>query len=446
MTLLDHLGLADPAALALASGPTRLTFGDAIEAAQVARQGLRADGARVFLNLSDAATALVALAALDGVAEAVILSSPALDAETLAALASAASADVILTDRKDVSSDIPVVADLAAIDLPPREHLGPTSWVMTTSGTTGQPKLVVHSFDSLTRTTKRDQSRGRGQVWGLLYDYTRFAGLQVVLQTLLSGASLIVPLADLPLDERIAILGREGVTHLSATPTLWRKILMTPGAEALPLRQVTLGGEIADDAVLSALIRRYADARVTHIFASTEAGVGFSVTDGRAGFPETYLQTPPLGIDLKVEDDQLLVRNPLVAPEYLGGRGELARDGWVNTGDQVRVEAGRVLFMGRSNGVINVGGDKVHPEEVEATILSHPQVEMAQVYAKKNPIVGALVAADIQPVAGLADAAALRNELKTWLAERLERHKVPAFIRMVEKFETNAAGKLKRGN
>lgn len=446
MTLLSHLGLAEPDALALASGSARLSYGDVIQAAEAARQNLRADGARVFLNLSDAANALIAMATLDGVAQAIILSSPALDAETALALAAAASADIILTDRTDLSGTIPIVANLAAINLAPRPFQGLTDWVMTTSGTTGQPKLVVHSLDSLTRTTKRDQSRGRGQVWGLLYDYTRFAGLQVVLQTLLSGASLVMPSTDLPLDERIAILAKEGVTHLSATPTLWRKILMTPGAEALALRQVTLGGEIADDAVLSALTRRFPTARVTHIFASTEAGVGFSVTDGRAGFSETYLQTPPQGIGLRVEDDHLLIRNELVAPEYLGGRGQLAQDGWVNTGDLVRIEGGRVLFMGRSSGVINVGGDKVHPEEVEAAILSHPQVQMAQVYAKKNPIVGALVAADIQPVAGLSDPAALRNELKDWLAARLERHKVPAFIRMVEKFETNAAGKLKRGN
>lgn len=207
---------------------------------------------------------------------------------------------------------------------------------------------------------------------------------------------------------------------------------------------MTLGGEIADDAVLRALARAFPQARLSHIFASTEAGVGFSVTDGRAGFPEAYLSDPPQGIGLALRDDRLFIRNEKVGPSYLGG-GAIAQDGWVDTGDLVTRRDGRVLFLGRGSGVINVGGDKVVPEEVETVLLAHPDVHMARVYAKSNPIMGALVAADIQPEAG-ADAASLRAALKDWCAERLERHKVPAFLRIVDGFSTNAAGKIERQN
>ncbi|WP_068958641.1 ANL family adenylate-forming protein [Pararhizobium polonicum] len=448
MNLLDHLQLADPLGLALATEASSLQFQDLIAEAEGLRAALgEVRGIRLFLNIADPVAAVIALAALDGVAGALILSSPTLDAATVAVLAARAEADAILSDRNDLLEEIPVVHRVADLALVPVSRVfgGATDWVMTTSGTTGRPKLVAHGLDSLTRTTKQDQLRGRAQVWGLLYDYTRFAGLQVMLQSLLSGAVLGVPSADLSLEGRIAFLAGMGVTHLSATPTFWRKVLMTPGAERLALRQITLGGEIADDTILSALTRRYPGARVSHIFASTEAGVGFSVTDGRAGFPVIFLDEPPLGIGLQIRDGRLFIRNERVASHYLGGEGELACDGWVDTGDQVRVNDQRVLFLGRSNGVINVGGDKVHPEEVEAVILSHPAVEMVRVYAKKNPIVGALVATDIMPRPGCSDHAALREELKHWLATRLERHKVPAFIRIVEEFETNAAGKLKRG-
>lgn len=449
MILLDHFRLAEPGALALVDAGRQISFSGLIEAACALRPGLaHLRGARLLLNLSDPLEAVTALAALDGIAAALVLTSPTLDPDTVAALAAGAGVCAILSDRTDLTGPLPVLhraADLARLAQDPGPASAVSDWVLTTSGTTGRPKLVAHRLDGLTRTTGRDQTRGRGQVWGLLYDYTRFAGLQVVLQSLLSGAALVAPAAGLPLEERMAALASAGVSHLSATPTLWRKLLMTPGSAGLPLRQITLGGEIADDAILSALARHWPQARIRHIFASTEAGVGFSVADGRAGFPVAFLTDPPLGIGLALHEGRLLIRNDSVDSHYLGGEGEIARDGWVDTGDLVAVDGDRVRFLGRGNGVINVGGDKVHPEEVEAVILGHPDVGMVQVYAKKNPIMGALVAADIQLRPGAEAHAGLRDELKSWLAARLERHKVPAFIRIVDTFETNAAGKLKRG-
>ena len=83
---------------------------------------------------------------------------------------------------------------------------------------------------------------------------------------------------------------REGVNAMSATPTLWRKILMSDASRSLALRSITLGGEIADQQVLSTLASTYPSARIRHIYASTEAGTGFSVTDGKAGFPVSFLE------------------------------------------------------------------------------------------------------------------------------------------------------------
>ena len=428
MRLLDRIKAVDPARVALVTDAGRLTFGDL---AQTPPMG----GARLVLHTPDVALALRVLLAMDGNGGQVTLSSPSLDADTLANVVTQVGATLVRG-----------IADVAGLTENFRPEIfsdGRTDWLMMTSGTTGVPKLVQHSLDSLTRSTRTDMAKGAGQVWGLLYDYTRFAGLQVVLQSLLSGATLVAPSTDIPLDLRIALLAQAGCTHLSATPTLWRKILMTPGYQALALRQITLGGEIADDAVIGSLSRAYPDARISHIFASTEAGVGFSVTDRRMGFPASYLTDPPMGIALRVVDDHLHVRNDAVGADYLGGQGAVAQDGWVNTGDVVEVTHDRVLFRGRSSGVINVGGDKVHPEEVERAVLSHPSVRLARIYAKANPIVGALVAADIVVEPGV-ESGALREELKGYLAARLARHMVPAFIRFVPDFDMNSAGKLKR--
>jgi acyl-CoA synthetase (AMP-forming)/AMP-acid ligase II len=448
MRLLDRIRSIEPTRLALVCGDVRMSFGALADQAEALAALPALSGLRLLLNMSNPVQAAIAFVALDTTAEAIILTSPEQDDETLADLARASGATFILSDVVR-GLPVPVITSLEGLPVALDRDVGlamaqPTSWIMTTSGTTGKPKLVSHTLDSLTRTARTDQARGAGQVWGLLYDFTRFAGLQVMLQSLLSGAVLLVPSVDQPLSARLRWLAEKGCTHLSATPTYWRKILMSDGHDALNLKQVTLGGEIADTAILKALARRYPLARLSHIFASTEAGVGFSVTDGQAGFPLSYLESPPTGIGLKMEEGRLLVRNDLVGSHYLGSHDRVAEKGWVDTGDLLDVVGDRVHFKGRASGVINVGGNKVHPEEIEHILLTHPEVQFAHVYSKANPITGALVAADIVPMAGAREPAVLRAEIATFLKGKLDRHKVPAFIRFVEDFDMNSAGKLKR--
>src|SRR5262249_13444692 len=176
-------------------------------------------------------------------------------------------------------------------------------------------------------------------------------------------------------------------------PSHWRRAIMSPAARAMAPRYVRLSGEIADQAILDHLAAVYPDARVGHAYASTEAGVGFDVNDGLAGFPAGRIGALPSGGDMKVADGRWRTRSNRTALRYVGdGAAALAdADGFVDTGDIVELRDGRWHFIGRSNGVINVGGLKVHPEEVEAVINRHPQGRMALVRARRNPITGALV-------------------------------------------------------
>lgn len=429
----------------LVAGPARSVRREAL-LGRGAPERLR--GLRVGLCQADPSDALEAMAALDGTVAALAPVSAALDPEDVTAQAAHAALDAVICDDPQAYPPARGVRFVAGVDaLPdgPDGPGGPTDWILHTSGTTGTPKQVVHSLEGLTRTARTAQAGDGAVRWGMVYDHTRFAGLQVLLQSALSGATLIAPDQDAPLEEKVALFADRGCTHLSGTPTLWRKIMMIPGAERIPLRQATLGGEIADDRVLRSLAAFYPQARVTHIFASTEAGVGFSVKDGRAGFPRAFLDDPPQGVGIRVEDGRLLVRNESVRPRYLNSDTAFADgDGWVETGDAVEVTEDRVLFLGRANGVINIGGDKVHPEEVEAALMEHDLVSRARVYAKRNPITGALVAADVALADAEADPGDARRELRTWLAGRLARHKVPAFLAVVEDFDVNAAGKLVR--
>lgn len=405
-------------------------------------------GVRLAVRLADAGSALRTLTAADGAAEAVLLLAPTVPLEQVSRILELASIQAVVADDAEeiralgFSHVVPQVEELSGLSTSaPAE----TAWVLGTSGTSGVPKLVAHTLQTLARTTKVDPVRGGEVRWGLLYEWSRFAGLQVFLQSTLSGSTLLAPRIDAPLGERIDLFAKAGCTHLSATPTMWRKIVMTPRADRLRLRQVSLGGEISDDRILSTLRSIFAAARITHIYASTEAGVGFSVNDCRAGFPESYLTDPPAGLALRVLDGRLHVRNVAIEPMYVGTETSFAtEDGWIDTGDNVRVENGRVCFLGRDSGVINVGGNKVHPEEVERVLLLYPGVVAARVYAKRSSITGALVAAEVVFEATPNDPKVVRAALQRHAAAHLAAHKVPALIAVVDEIESNATGKIAR--
>jgi len=148
----------------------------------------------------------------------------------------------------------------------------------------------------------------------------------------------------------------------------------------------------------------------------------------------------------------LRIRGVRNASRYLGDAASaLAQsDGFVDTGDMVELRSGRYYFVGRKGGVINVGGLKVHPEEVEAVINTHPRVRMSLVKARKNPITGAIVVAEVvmnsdgsqAPVP--ADSQVLTKEIIDTCRRALPAHKVPAMVRFVPALEVSASGKLVR--
>jgi acyl-CoA synthetase (AMP-forming)/AMP-acid ligase II len=405
-----------------------------------APQKTLAAGSRVALWFDDPLLLLRAIVALDGRVEAMLLLSGALDATTVGQLTARAGCATLLTDRPDLGETTGAAGFDEGIGEGRAAPSVQTAWLMTTSGTTGIPKIVPHSLKSLSRSVYRF-APADAPTWGLLYDPTRFAGLQVTLQALIGGGRLVVANTHRPVAEQIAGLTRHGVTHLSATPTLWRRILMVPGHRNLPLKQVTLGGEIADQSTMDALRASFPSARVTHIYASTEAGVGFSVNDGRAGFPETYLSAAPGGTRLKLKDGILWLRPAIAAAP--GSEVEVDAEGYVRSGDMIEERGGRLHFLGRENGVINVGGVKFFPETVEGAVKTVPGVALVQVTSKKNPITGTLVVAEIQIQEG-ADPAIVKQAVLDACRAKLVREAVPAIVRFVDGFETNAAGKLVR--
>lgn len=321
-----------------------------------------------------------------------------------------------------------------------------TEWVLPTSGTTGAPKLVAHSLKGLLGAAQ-SRPAGEAPVWSTFYDIRRYGGLQIFLRAVTTGTTLVINEADEPLAEHVARMAAAGITHISGTPSHWRRLLMSGEAKHLSPRYVRLSGEIADGAILASLKAAFPQARIVHAYASTEAGVGFEVDDGREGFPASYLQG--IGnVEMRVVDGSLRIRSPRTAHGYVG-RDDLVvadADGFVDTDDMVELRGDRYHFLGRGAGIINVGGLKVHPEEVEQIINEHEIVRMSLVKARRSPVTGQLIVADVVLKTEVPDAAcqSLREEMLAACRARLARHKVPVAINFVPALDLMASGKLNR--
>ncbi len=347
---------------------------------------------------------------------------------------------------------LPEAVDVSADAIPPLrgDSSLDTEWVLFTSGTTGPPKMVVHSLAGLTGAIKPVDPAAPRVVWGTFYDIRRYGGLQILLRALLGGADLVLSSAHEEPAAFLRRLGAKGATHVTGTPSHWRRALMSPDLAAMSPRYARLSGEIADQAVLDSLRAAFPDAAIGHAYASTEAGVGFEVTDEREGFPASFVGAPG-AVEMKVKDGSLRVRSARSAKRNLGADSPVLHDaeGFVDSGDLLDLRDGRYYFLGRRGGIINVGGLKIHPTEVEAVINRHPAVSMSLVRGRRNPITGAIVVAEVVLREG---ACAETPEAKSALREAIFEHcraalppfKVPASLKFVDSLAVTAAGKLER--
>ncbi len=389
---------------------------------------------------------------LDGIAARILLCPPDLPAGHLPAVLHDAQVDVVVTDGTGLTvaagPGMRVVgcsadATTAAAGRPEREM--ETEWVLFTSGTTGRPKMVRHTLASLTGPLQDGLVVPSGAVWSTFYDVRRYGGLQILLRALLGGGSMVLSSAQESVADFLARAGTEGVTHISGTPSHWRRALMSPAADAMAPAYVRLSGEVADQAILDRLALAYPASNVAHAYASTEAGVAFDVRDGLAGFPASVLESTEGGTEMHVVDGTLRIRSGRVSAGYLGDdSGALdAPGGFVDTGDMVQRRGDRYYFVGRREGVINVGGEKVYPEEVEAILNRHAAVRMSRVWARSSPVTGAIVAADLVLESG-HDLASIREDLLEACRDALPAHKVPATLRQVASLPITVSGKLVR--
>ena len=454
LSLWESLNLKGAPAGGLHGRVTTVALGDFAHASSLGGRLEELRGHTVLIACRDQLTAALALIELDGVARRMVLCTPDLAPQHLAGVIGDSGADACVLDGGSAAEATVGIAVRAQPQLTEqgvaRRRSVATEWVLLTSGTTGAPKLVLHTLASLSAALSEEPPPAAPLTWSTFYDIRRYGGLQIFLRALYAG-SLVLSDREEEVGDFLARAGGEAITHISGTPSHWRKALMSGVTGRIHPCYVRLSGEIADQTVLDGLRGAYPDAILAHAFASTEAGVAFEVRDGRAGFPCELVGAPGAPVELRVQDETLQIRSAGNASCYLGAGAEPLKrsDGFVDSGDRVEAREGRYYFMGRRGGVINVGGLKVHPEEVEAVINAHPWVRMSLVKARRNPITGAVVTADVvlkeaTATATAPDAATLVREVTESCKRSLASHKVPAMIRIVPALEVSPSGKLVR--
>lgn len=298
-----------------------------------------------------------------------------------------------------------------------------------TSGTTGQPKKIEHNIKNLARSVRTGEKYAN-QIWGFAYNPTHMAGIQVFLQAF-ANLNPLINIFNQPREGIYKVIEEYGITHISATPTFYR-LLMPFEKEFTNVQRITFGGEKSDENLYEHIRRIFPNAKINNIYASTEAGFLF------ASKGENFIIPENIRDKIKIIDNELLVHYSL-----LGSSDNLKLDNeYYQTGDLiewVNYEKGEFKFKSRKNELINIGGYKVNPNEVEEALEKMTEIKQAIVYGKKNSVLGTVLCADVvlnKPITEI--------DIRKNLSKILQDFKIPRRIKFIDEIELTRTGKIKR--
>ena len=317
----------------------------------------------------------------------------------------------------------PLLQRLAAL-----EHPG---LVLFSSGSTGKPKGVLHDAAVLLSKFEKPTQR-KTTLSFLLFDH--IGGLDTLFNTLGSGGTLVTTPARDP-DAVCAAIAEHRVHTLPASPSFLNLLLLSEAHlrhDLSSLRVVAYGTEPMPAPVLARLAEILPTATLVQTYGLSELGVLRTRSRGNS----LWLQFSGDGFQTQVRDGVLWVKARTAMLGYLNAPDLFDEDGWLNTEDAVEVDGDWLRVLGRVSDLINVGGRKVYPAEVEAVLIQCPNVRDVAVFAEKNAITGQAVSARFN----LIEAEPLdvfKKRLRTFCKDKLPSYKVPARIELTDADQFN---------
>jgi len=299
--------------------------------------------------------------------------------------------------------------------------------VLFSSGSAGKPKAMIHDLTNLARIYAERKPRNVSMIVFLMFDH--IGGINTLFNSLASGAFMVAPMTR-DAEEIASLIQNHKVSILPTSPTFLNLLLIAEAPKRFDLSSlkiITYGTEPMPESLLLKLREFFPKVKFLQTFGTSETGI--TRTESKSS-GSLFMKLDDPNIEHKIIDGELWLRSKTQILGYLNHSMDcFTSDGWFRTGDKVVTDSeGFVSVIGRSSEMINVGGEKVAPSEVESTIMEVGCVADCVVYGRPSPVTGQIVAADIV-LSREANQTAAKQKIRKYCASKLARYKIPVKIR-----------------
>lgn len=304
---------------------------------------------------------------------------------------------------------------------------GDPGLVLFSSGSTGKSKAALHNFMPL---LEKFKARRHSMVTLTFLLLDHIGGINTLLYVL-SNSGTVVTIQDRDPDHVCEAIERHRVEVLPTSPTFLNLLLISEAYkrhDLSSLKRVTYGTEPMPERTLQRINELLPSVELLQTYGLSEIGIMRSKSRSSDSL---WVKVGGEDFETQIKDGILWIRARSAMLGYLNAPSPFDAEGWFNTGDAVEVDGDYIKILGRKSEMINVGGSKVYPAEIESVLLQMPNVRDVAVVGEPNPITGQIVAARFN-LFEPEDAAQFRKRMRTFCRDHLAEYKIPAKIQIVE--------------
>lgn len=299
--------------------------------------------------------------------------------------------------------------------------------VLFSSGSTGKPKAMIHDLDTLISSFEAKKPRSLNMLLFLLFDH--IGGINTLLNILATLSTAIIP-RQRNSDEICALIEKYKISVLPSSPTFLNLILMSNAQQKYDLsslKMITYGTEAMSESLLARLKTALPKVKFLQTFGTSETGI---LNTSSKSSNSTFMKLDDA--EYKIVNGELWLKSKTQILGYLNADMSAFEDGWFKTGDLAERDGEYLKIVGRSKELINIGGQKALPSEIEGVIMELENIADCVVYGEKNAITGQSVSCDVVLKNTMAKDE-LKKLIRSTCASKLERYKIPSKINVVEK-------------